>query len=182
MQGPYNSQIVRRSWGILETSDPSSKVLAYGPDFNYNEYMTMKGPVSAFITSLSLLLGFTILGEPSHIISFASVEADSPHVPTNTALFSPARWALRKWGPQPGTGPSKEMQEKGWFKVATTAKSVDGKHETQMIMKGKGDPVRPTRSCFSSLAVTTRCSAFKLTTSPDSYLVTGLRRHGQDDQ
>ncbi|ORY85328.1 Saccharopine dehydrogenase-domain-containing protein [Leucosporidium creatinivorum] len=117
IMGPYNSQIVRRSWGILETSDPSSKVLSYGSEFNYNEFMSMKGPISAFLASFSLLLSFAVL-----------------------ALFPPARWALRKWGPQPGTGPSKEMQETGWFKVVTTAKSVDGKHEAQMIMKGKGDP------------------------------------------
>lgn len=163
IQGPYNSQIVRRSWGILETSDPSSRVLSYGGEFTYNEFMTMKGPISAIVTSLSLLIGFTFLGElvrhsfprhswldssPSPILLPLAFETDPSHA-TSAALFSPLRWAVRKWGPQPGTGPSKEMQETGWFKVVTTAKSVDGKHEAQMVMKGKGDPVSfPSRSSF----------------------------------
>lgn len=62
-QGPFNSAIVRRSWGILETADPSSKVLAYGPDFNYDEFLVAANPISAALTSLAFFFGFAILGE-----------------------------------------------------------------------------------------------------------------------
>lgn len=60
----------------------------------------------------------------------------------STVFFPPARWALRRFGPGPGEGPSLDQQKNGWFKVATTAKSVDKTQEVQVVMRGKGDPVR----------------------------------------
>lgn len=59
---PFNEQVTRRSWGILESSDPSSKVLAYGPDFTYTEFLKCGGPISAALTSLVMLSGFAALG------------------------------------------------------------------------------------------------------------------------
>ncbi|KAI5481429.1 saccharopine dehydrogenase / Homospermidine synthase family protein [Pseudohyphozyma bogoriensis] len=115
--GPTNSALVRRTWGVLENSDPSSKVLAYGPDFAYDELMVRGGMISSAITSLVIYFGFAIL-----------------------MLCPPARWALKKWGPQPGTGPAPADQKSGWFRTATTATSVDGKHQVRVTINGKGDP------------------------------------------
>ncbi|GAA5887624.1 hypothetical protein JCM6882_001474 [Rhodosporidiobolus microsporus] len=117
MMGPFNTQIVRRSWGILESADPSSRVLSYGPKFRYNEFLKTGGRISALLLSLTMYIGFASL-----------------------YLLPPLRALVARFGPQPGTGPSKEMQENGWFKVETVAKSVDDKYEARAIMKGKGDP------------------------------------------
>lgn len=61
-QGPFNSAIVRRTWGIFETSDPSSKVLSYGKDFNYDEYLVASPLLAPFI-SFAFFIGFAVLGE-----------------------------------------------------------------------------------------------------------------------
>jgi len=54
---PYNTAIVRRSWGIFESANPQSRPLKYGENFSYEEYMTMPGAVSAFFTSVFLYFG-----------------------------------------------------------------------------------------------------------------------------
>ena len=87
---PHNSAIVRRTWGILEQAPATSSVQAYGPSFQYEELMKTPGPISAIITSLILYVSFMSL-----------------------ALFSPVRWALARFGPQPGEGPSLEVQQSG---------------------------------------------------------------------
>ncbi|GAA5850238.1 hypothetical protein JCM8547_001055 [Rhodosporidiobolus lusitaniae] len=117
IMGPFNSQIVRRSWGILESADPSSRLLSYGKNFEYNEYLTMKSPFRALLLSLTLFTGFAAL-----------------------VCLPPIRWLAKRYGPQSGDGPSKEDQEKGWFEVSTVAKSDDAKYEARAVMKGKGDP------------------------------------------
>lgn len=116
IMAPYNTAIVRRSWGIFESANPASRPLAYGPAFNYEEYMTTKGPISAFITSVVLYLGFGAI------------------------LFSPIRALLKRFGPQSGDGPSPEAQEAGWFETTTVAKSEDGRREVKVVLKGTGDP------------------------------------------
>ncbi|KAL8283254.1 hypothetical protein RQP46_006032 [Phenoliferia psychrophenolica] len=115
--GPYNEQIVRRSWGILESAAPSSKVLSYGPDFQYSEWLKCANPISAAITSFVFLTGFAAL-----------------------ILLPPVRWLLQKYWLQPGDGPTVAQQEGGWVKMDTVAKSVDKKHEVCIVMRGKGDP------------------------------------------
>ncbi|GAA6032870.1 hypothetical protein JCM8097_000838 [Rhodosporidiobolus ruineniae] len=130
--GPYNTQIVRRSWGLLEAANPSSRLLSYGPGFRYEELMKTRGPISAALTSVTLFVVFGAL-----------------------AFLSPVRWLARKFGPKPGDGPSKSEQEAGWFQVETVAKSEDGKYETKATMKGKGDPgYLATSVMISSCALT----------------------------
>ncbi|GAA6021366.1 hypothetical protein JCM11491_004762 [Sporobolomyces phaffii] len=116
IMAPYNTAIVRRSWGIFESATPASRPLSYGTSFNYEEYMTMPGPISAFFTSMVLYLGLGAI------------------------LISPIRALLKRFGPQSGDGPSPEAQEAGWFETTTVAKSDDGKHEVKVVLKGKGDP------------------------------------------
>ncbi|KAK4701077.1 hypothetical protein P7C70_g5161, partial [Phenoliferia sp. Uapishka_3] len=133
MMSPYNEQIVRRSWGVLESSAPSSKVLSYGPDFTYAEFLKCSGPISAALTSFLMLSAFALL-----------------------VLFPPLRWALQKYYLQPGEGPSEAQQKAGWVKMETVAKSVDGKHEVSAIMTGKGDPgysLTAVMICESALAL-----------------------------
>ncbi|GAA5835568.1 hypothetical protein JCM5353_000896 [Sporobolomyces roseus] len=116
VMAPYNTAIVRRSWGIFESANPQSRPLKYGENFSYEEYMTMPGAVSAFFTSVFLYFGLGAI------------------------LISPIRALLKRFGPQSGDGPSKEAQEAGWFETTTVAKSDDGRHEIKVVMKGKGDP------------------------------------------
>lgn len=59
--GPGNSALVRRSWGIFETSDASSRMYSYGPGFQYEECMATSSRLSASIISLALYLGFGLL-------------------------------------------------------------------------------------------------------------------------
>ena len=61
-QAPHNTAIVRRSWGVLESADASSRVLAYGPEFRYEEFLAAKNPVYAALTSLIVYFGFAWLG------------------------------------------------------------------------------------------------------------------------
>ncbi|GAA5958344.1 hypothetical protein JCM8115_004060 [Rhodotorula mucilaginosa] len=117
LMAPINIPVVNRSWGILESADPSSRVLRYGPNFVYDEFMALPGPISSFIASTVMLLSFGAI-----------------------ALFSPVRWLLRRFGPQAGDGPSEKERENGWYEVTTVAKSDDGKLESRVVQKGKGDP------------------------------------------
>ncbi|GAA5949638.1 hypothetical protein JCM3765_002736 [Sporobolomyces pararoseus] len=116
IMAPYNTAIVRRSWGIFESATEQSRPLNYGPSFNYEEYMTMPGPISSFFTSVVLYLGLGAI------------------------LISPIRALLKRFGPQSGDGPTPEAQEAGWFETTTVGKSEDGRHEVKVVMKGSGDP------------------------------------------
>ncbi|BGP36697.1 hypothetical protein JCM10449v2_000598 [Rhodotorula kratochvilovae] len=117
LMAPLNEQVVNRSWGILEAADdPASRAQAYGPKFNYAEFLTMPGPISALIGSLVFFAGFASL------------------------LIPPFRWLVKKLVAKAGEGPSEEMQRKGWYEVTTIAKSEDGKKEVKVVGKGKGDP------------------------------------------
>lgn len=60
-QGPSNSAVVRRTWGILEGADANTRVWAYGPHFRYEEFMQTPGVISAIVTSLVIYLGFGLL-------------------------------------------------------------------------------------------------------------------------
>ncbi|KDE03187.1 hypothetical protein MVLG_06307 [Microbotryum lychnidis-dioicae p1A1 Lamole] len=118
IMGPFNSAIVRRSWGILQgASDSSSRVFSYGSNFSYDEWMGVANPLLGLLVSLALFVVFGIL-----------------------IFVPPIRWLAEKYGPQSGDGPSEKMQRTGWFKLLTIAKSTDGKQEVAVTMKGKGDP------------------------------------------
>ncbi|GAA5922342.1 saccharopine dehydrogenase family protein [Sporobolomyces koalae] len=116
IMAPYNTAIVRRSWGIFESAAPGSRPLNYGPSFTYDEYMKMSGPISSFFLSIALYLGFGAI------------------------LLNPIRALVKKFGLQSGDGPSKEAQENGWFETTTVATSQDQQHQVQVVLKGKGDP------------------------------------------
>lgn len=52
---------MRRTWGILEGGDANTRVWAYGPHFQYEEFMQTPGPISAIVTSLVIYFGFGLL-------------------------------------------------------------------------------------------------------------------------
>ncbi|GAA6001905.1 hypothetical protein JCM10207_002372 [Rhodosporidiobolus poonsookiae] len=123
VMGPGNSQLVRRTWGLLQTADdPEAKKLAYGRNFRYQETvkriggMRVRGPVGAVLVNVCFYTMFALLYLP------------------------PIRYLAKRFGLQSGDGPSKEEREAGWFKLETVARSVDGKEEARAVMKGKGDP------------------------------------------
>ncbi|GEM06323.1 saccharopine dehydrogenase / Homospermidine synthase family protein [Rhodotorula toruloides] len=117
MMAPVNTAVVHRSWGILESADPSSRVVAYGPRFHYDEFLKMPGPISSFFASLTF---FTVFG--------------------SILLISPIRWLVKRFGPKSGEGPSPEVQQNGWYQTTTVAKSEDGRFESRVVQKAKGDP------------------------------------------
>lgn len=118
LMAPHNTAIVRRSWGVFEQGGPNTSVFKYGPKFKYDEMMAVPNPIAAAFVSIALFIGFSLL-----------------------TLVPPVRWLAEKYGPQAGVdGPSKELQENGWFKQVAVVKSVDKTKAVQVTMKGKGDP------------------------------------------
>ncbi|GAA5834290.1 hypothetical protein JCM9279_004271 [Rhodotorula babjevae] len=118
VMSPLNEQVVNRSWGILEAADDAaSRSQAYGPKFNYAEFLSVPGgPLVAFLGSLTFFSAFA------------------------TLFIPPFRWLIKKLVTKAGDGPSAESQKNGWYEVTTVGKSVDGRSEVQVVGKGKGDP------------------------------------------
>ncbi|GAA93482.1 hypothetical protein E5Q_00123 [Mixia osmundae IAM 14324] len=115
--GPYNTALVRRTWGILEATRATNvDAFSYGRDMTYDEYMTWWDPVSATLFSLFFML-FSLI-----------------------VMFPPFRLLAQKVGPQSGSGPSEKQNTDGWFKTHTFAHSADGKTVTEAVISGKGDP------------------------------------------
>jgi len=117
VMAPHNGQIVRRSWGLLESTAKSARDFTYGPNFSYDEYIGVGNPVLAFFVSLVFVVGAVVL-----------------------KLLPPLRWIAKRVGPKSGDGPSKQMLENGYFKSETFAWSEDGKHCARVTQRGKGSP------------------------------------------
>lgn len=65
LQGPFNSAIVRRSWGLKEEMDDED--IKYGPSFSYNERMVTPDPVSAFMLSIFCFFFISLLGKTNKL-------------------------------------------------------------------------------------------------------------------
>lgn len=66
-----NTQVVRRSWGILQSRAPDAgKEMPYGDTFSYDEFMQTPGKVAAFVVSITLFAGA--------ILSFTLPPVSSP--------------------------------------------------------------------------------------------------------
>lgn len=95
----------------------NSDQLSYGPHFQYGEYLRHDSAVSStLVTSMFALVGLLM-------------------------SLSPIRWLIRKYGMQPGEGPSEEAQKTGYFKTVTTATEHEGDGRATCTMYGQGDPV-----------------------------------------
>ncbi|DBB16225.1 TPA: hypothetical protein ACH3X3_014551 [Trebouxia sp. C0006] len=92
---------------------------AYGEDFTYNEALKPGGLFSAVAVSVATILGGAALVVP------------------------PLRFLLRKVVPKPGSGPSKKVQEKGFWSATVSARSLAPAGQQPTIVKAYiADPGR----------------------------------------
>jgi short subunit dehydrogenase-like uncharacterized protein len=107
----FNTRIVRRSNALQDW--------AYGREFSYGEAMGAgagpRGAVTAAIVTAGLV---------------GAVSAMS---------FGPTRGLLDRVLPAPGTGPSEEARQKGWFRMDVEATTESGRRYAA-VASGTGDP------------------------------------------
>ena len=110
----YNTRIVRRSNGLLD--------YAYGTRFRYAEHMSVGSSVLAPLTS-----------------AVASA-ANNGVVALGTRFFRfVPRRLVERIVPKPGTGPSKEAREKGYYRAETYTTTTGGARYVAR-MSQQGDP------------------------------------------
>lgn len=114
--GPFlmagvNTRVVRRSNALLG--------YPYGHDFRYEEAVGMGSGPLGFARAVGLSVGMAGL--------------------LSAAAIPPTRALLRRFLPAPGEGPSREVRERGLFRVAIHAESTAGARLTG-IVEGTQDP------------------------------------------
>ena len=109
IMAPANTRVVRRSSALYEQSQEG-----YGHDFIYNEYMSVKNYLSALTVSFALM-------------TFGLI------------LSLPFRRIFRPLMTKAGNGPSKQVQDSGWFKSIFVIVTEDNKKFISS-MYGDGDP------------------------------------------
>ncbi|MGA7934381.1 MAG: saccharopine dehydrogenase NADP-binding domain-containing protein [Kovacikia sp.] len=111
--GPVNTRIVRRSSALYdEWQEP------YGPNFTYQEYLKFDEPwawlkATGVTTGLAMFMG--VLQQPQ------------------------MRSLLQPLLPQPGSGPSEQTMNQGWFSCELVATAMDG-HKVRGVIRDQGDP------------------------------------------
>jgi hypothetical protein len=87
--GAVNEKIVYRTWGLFEaralstiTSNHDPQTIRYGSNFEYDECSQTPGRFTALLLTLAIMTGLAAL-----------------------TYIPPLRWFLKKYGPQPGSGP-----------------------------------------------------------------------------
>jgi len=110
----YNTRIVRRSNALLD--------YAYGRGFRYAEYMGLGPSIAAPVTSAlttAATAGSAVLG-------------------SRFFKFLPRR-LVERIAPKPGTGPSEEVRENGYYRVETYTTTTSGARYVA-TMSQSGDP------------------------------------------
>lgn len=110
----YNTRIVRRSNALLD--------YAYGRRFRYAEYMSMGPSLTAPVTSALTTVA----------------TAGSAALGSRFFKFLPKR-LVERIAPKPGTGPSEEVRENGYYRVETYTTTSSGARYVATISQG-GDP------------------------------------------
>lgn len=110
---PVNTRIVRRSAALYDQWQE-----AYGPDFTYQEYLKFDEPL-AWLKATSVTAGLAL---------FTGV-LQQPQV----------RSLLQPFLPQPGSGPSEQTMNEGWFTCELVGTAIDGR-KVQGLIRDKGDP------------------------------------------
>ncbi len=110
----YNTRIVRRSNALLD--------YAYGRRFRYAEYMSVGPSVLAPVTSA---------------VTTAATAA-SAALGSRFFKFLP-RKLVDRVAPKPGTGPSEQVRENGWYRVETYTTTSTGARYVA-TMSQSGDP------------------------------------------
>ena len=111
--GAVNTRIVRRSCTLYEKwQEP------YGPDFTYQEYLKFDEPL-AWLKTMGVTVGLALF---------------------MGALQQPQlRSLLQPLLPQPGSGPSEQTMNEGWFSCELVGTAVDGR-KVRGLIRDQGDP------------------------------------------
>lgn len=131
-----NVPIVQRSWGLnrLAAASSSSENVHYaGPNFTYDEFAQVRryGILGSVLWSVSLV-GFLAA----------------------MALFSPFRWFVGRFGPQPGTGPSDRASLNGVVELLNvTATDTKPERYIKTSVKFKGNAYFVTAITTSEIAL-----------------------------
>ncbi|UBF28495.1 saccharopine dehydrogenase NADP-binding domain-containing protein [Kovacikia minuta CCNUW1] len=111
--GVVNTRIVRRSSALYEEwQEP------YGPDFTYQEYLKFDEPL-AWLKATGVTAGSALF--------------------TGILQQPPVRSLLQPMLPQPGSGPSEQTMNAGWFSCELVGTAVDG-HQVRGLIRDQGDP------------------------------------------
>lgn len=111
--GPVNTRVVRRSAALYDQWQDS-----YGSDFTYQEYLKFDEP----------LAWFKATGVTAGLALFTGVLQQ----PQMRSLLQPLL-------PQPGSGPSEQLMNEGWFSCELVGTAVDGR-KVRGIICDQGDP------------------------------------------
>jgi len=120
--------------GVINTRVVRRSCELLGIDFVYQEYMKFEGAMA----------GMMALG----VAGGGAVFESSMH-------FAPVRALLRLLAPSPGSGPSEQAMDSGWFRCEFIGRSSGG-HTAQVLVADKGDPgnrVTVKCVCESALAL-----------------------------
>ena len=114
LMGPYNTRIVRRSNALLDW--------AYGRQFRYSENMSVGSSALAPVASAAVTgVGNAMFGLGSRYFRLLP------------------RRLVDRVAPKPGTGPSAEARERGYYRVETYATTTTGARYVAR-MDQRGDP------------------------------------------
>ena len=108
-----NTRIVRRSAALYDQWQDS-----YGSNFTYQEYLKFDDPL-AWLKATSATAGLALVAG---------------------VLQQPAlRSLLQPFLPQPGSGPSEQTMEQGWFACELVGRAIDGR-KVRGLIRDQGDP------------------------------------------
>ncbi|THH20820.1 hypothetical protein EUX98_g8510 [Antrodiella citrinella] len=122
-----NRAIVHRSWGLheydmrksLTSRTPEKRLLTYGPQFKYEEFLAVSSRASAVLTNIAIVACVVCI------------------------MFPPTRWILRQFLPLLPDGPSEAHKKDGFLEVnnVTTSSSTPAKAAVNVrtVVRGQGE-------------------------------------------
>lgn len=111
--GVVNTRIVRRSSALYDQWQES-----YGPDFTYQEYLKFDEPL-AWLKAMGTIAGVGLF--------------------TGIVQQPQLRSLLQPFLPQPGSGPSEQTMNEGWFSCELVGTAIDGR-TVRGLIQDRGDP------------------------------------------
>jgi len=111
--GPINTRIVRRSGALFDGWQES-----YGTDFIYQEYLKFDEPLAGL--------------KATAVTAGLSISRGLLQQPLLRSLLQPLL-------PQPGSGPSEQTMNQGWFSCELIGTAIDGR-KVRGLIRDQGDP------------------------------------------